>query len=1823
MDATDDPGGGSGAVAQAPRVQTADAGTQTRLRPPILVRQLLRRARPKKTQRRKRETKLSLSLRRAQRPPSPPELSSVVFEAPGDASLASERRKRKVARPPEGPSSSSASMVGNVASPTRQQGNGKAPPPFRDDAFASDGILVGVATGRNVAQPFIDAASTSPGCSELPEVAGADETNFTNRVTEGWVCAAVLSGVEEPPMSPAIADTATPVVGREKCDTEPPHAPARAVPPQSPGTLRDGAGFEAAQPHVDVTTATASVTAVAAIAATPASEHDAALPPTERTFASVSASEVGNVAKPARDRKERVAPQPSSEGKPTVKATWTLLTDEWMDPPSPEVAAVVGSEADNRSELRRSVSTESGASEAVGYVSFSDASSMDTFPCAPAGRRFSQGKKKSPRTTSSSKSKKKPLLVSMAGLLKKREQASPWKEATARPEVCVVRLTRLTDEEIAKWRRDSTSNVTRFPQRGSSSDDDEALIIIRKKKHGKRKKDCLNEAGPSEIRKSRRPEDDVPKGEVGAHGSEGRRGAKRRSSVASPTRRLSVETLYTTSGAEERVQTKQMASQLASSRAPYTLEKSAGDGIAKKSSEEARKAVPEKKRKGVAENAKVKSVERRKEVDEAGENRSLQEGGAGEDLAKAVECSELRKANSTRDGGKDSLAKGPTVGPQVGISADSPLGGSVGDGPAKTKPREEKVSGEKGTTAKAKHKEAKTKTASKVLQKPMLQKPMLQKPMLQKPMLQKPMFQKLMLQKLMLQKSTLQKLMLQKPMLQKATLQKPNAPKAGAPKAGAPKAGAPKAGAPKAGAPKAGASRADVPKANAPKSVTPKADIPKAVAQKALAHKAVAAKPNALKATTSKSKTLKADAPKTAAPKVDAPKADAPKTDAPKTDAPKTAPKTAAPKADAAKANAAKANAAKANAAKADAAKADAAKADAPKANAAKADAAKADAAKTDAAKADVAKADAAKAHAAKVDVAKVDAAKDDGAKDDGAKDGAAKDDAARNNGSDLPKPTAIAERLETKSTLSESNLSAAPALGPSAFETSDANADDEKDVEGSDLSDMDDFFDDFENAGQWITVDEAGEESDSSQELFASQGELSCASVKSAPDSGSAEVFGSNETPEACKGDPASARGQDEPTTSGAEHCPSGHHACDSVVISSSQQVEVPKEVDGSGPCTKSTLIEDWRLEVSKPKDFATSPGDVGKDCGKHNRRKMNVPVALQSGVKGLASAVETNKHSAAEKASCLGRIHNGRSRSAAHLLLLLLLLLDDSSSSSCSSSSVSSCGSSSSDDEDCFYVPHEFDCLFGPPPKRPKIETYLDTVHEYSMQRQSREALLKQLEMSRQLTHKAAAEESSESDDDPSAAAEAVAKNGGELEARFFSSSNPWLKNPALGITNKTDADDEPALDSESENGGDESIVEGVSSNGGEPTLPLLERKREETNAAVSGADIDQGTSDFMVPEEAKNSSNEAVTGSSGASKEESFSDPNKKSHSPDKSSLPGTSRAADKVERRKKKKVSDRAADIEELFDTFSRRKQKKKESLLKKRGFEVESSTERKTAKDLTSRKDSVAAEGPSEQLDEGLERRQTLADLEAFEKENTPKQKKTRVARDEPSKKTPVVSDKVEVDPTKFLQVKQTSLKSQVPDLQGAADEALDDEEGEEEQAVTIAEAFADDDVISAFREEKKAQVKRDAPEVIDNYLPGWGSWGGTGIKVNKKKRRRFLVKPPPAPPRKDRTLGNVIINEKNNEKCASHQVNSLPFPFNNVSQFEAAISHPVGSTWNPETAFRDLTAPKVVTKLGQVIDPINADSVVLKKRAAQVPDKLPEKKQKQTKRKRK
>ena len=102
--------------------------------------------------------------------------------------------------------------------------------------------------------------------------------------------------------------------------------------------------------------------------------------------------------------------------------------------------------------------------------------------------------------------------------------------------------------------------------------------------------------------------------------------------------------------------------------------------------------------------------------------------------------------------------------------------------------------------------------------------------------------------------------------------------------------------------------------------------------------------------------------------------------------------------------------------------------------------------------------------------------------------------------------------------------------------------------------------------------------------------------------------------------------------------------------------------------------------------------------------------------------------------------------------------------------------------------------------------------------------------------------------------------------------------------------------------------------------------------------------------------------------------------------------------------------------------------------------------------------------------------------------------------------------------------------------------------------------------------------------------------------------------------RRDKDLDNVIISEKKDEKIASFQVrfikfrqiyiklcyllkqiNELPRQFNNLIDFEKKISQPIGRTWNPETKYRKLTQPRVVSRIGAVIDPIEKDDVILSK----------------------
>ncbi|NWU71449.1 UT14A protein, partial [Pterocles burchelli] len=240
------------------------------------------------------------------------------------------------------------------------------------------------------------------------------------------------------------------------------------------------------------------------------------------------------------------------------------------------------------------------------------------------------------------------------------------------------------------------------------------------------------------------------------------------------------------------------------------------------------------------------------------------------------------------------------------------------------------------------------------------------------------------------------------------------------------------------------------------------------------------------------------------------------------------------------------------------------------------------------------------------------------------------------------------------------------------------------------------------------------------------------------------------------------------------------------------------------------------------------------------------------------------------------------------------------------------------------------------------------------------------------------------------------------------------------------------------------------------------------------------------------------------------------------------------------------------------------------------------------------------------LSEQLDRARTLEEVEALAseecgeelekpaaagaEERTQQQEEGR-AKDRCAKKPPAKKKKKMISLQAVLATKPQEVPC--PHLPVVVEE----EEGGIDQRGAITEAFAGDDVVADFRREKRKAEQDAKPQPVNLVLPGWGEWGGTGLKPSAKKIKRFLLKPPPAPPRKDQRLPHVILSERRNIYAAAHQVSELPFPFERHEQFEQSIRMPVGTTWNTQRAFQKLTAPRVVTRAGHIIQPISAEDV--------------------------
>jgi len=146
------------------------------------------------------------------------------------------------------------------------------------------------------------------------------------------------------------------------------------------------------------------------------------------------------------------------------------------------------------------------------------------------------------------------------------------------------------------------------------------------------------------------------------------------------------------------------------------------------------------------------------------------------------------------------------------------------------------------------------------------------------------------------------------------------------------------------------------------------------------------------------------------------------------------------------------------------------------------------------------------------------------------------------------------------------------------------------------------------------------------------------------------------------------------------------------------------------------------------------------------------------------------------------------------------------------------------------------------------------------------------------------------------------------------------------------------------------------------------------------------------------------------------------------------------------------------------------------------------------------------------------------------------------------------------------------------------------------QAEILRRAFAGDDVEESFEKEKQETMADEDEKVVDETLPGWGSWVGEGISRREKRknkgkvlRKQEGIKPKD---RRDFRLKNVIINQKRVKKNVDYLASSLPFPFTNRTEYERSIRMPIGGEWNVKKSFVENTKPRIIVKQGSIVLPM-------------------------------
>lgn len=149
--------------------------------------------------------------------------------------------------------------------------------------------------------------------------------------------------------------------------------------------------------------------------------------------------------------------------------------------------------------------------------------------------------------------------------------------------------------------------------------------------------------------------------------------------------------------------------------------------------------------------------------------------------------------------------------------------------------------------------------------------------------------------------------------------------------------------------------------------------------------------------------------------------------------------------------------------------------------------------------------------------------------------------------------------------------------------------------------------------------------------------------------------------------------------------------------------------------------------------------------------------------------------------------------------------------------------------------------------------------------------------------------------------------------------------------------------------------------------------------------------------------------------------------------------------------------------------------------------------------------------------------------------------------------------------------------------------------------------------------ENKAQIEKIKKENPD-FIPGWGSWTGDSTQLKAKEflqKKRYEAKIQRLHQQANENVEKnpfVKVNNSFDKNFSSYLVKELPLNMANREQFELLNNNPIGREWNSLTTYKQIIQPKIVKKIGQIIEPMNINDKTKAKKLTEILEKATKKK---------